>query len=383
MAIYSANRRRTMLILLLTSALLITLDLRGNAVFDAARSGFGYAMRPFETAGEVITRPVTRAWRGMTEYDDLRRENRALREQLDQQRGDLIAAQSALVENRELAALAGLETLGDYDRVTARIIGSSPSNFDQRIEIDRGTLHGLRNGMVVLNAAGLVGKITHAGPTTSIVMLATDPLYNVAVKVVGEERPEPAPPPPSTSPSGIPIDDLTSTTTTTTSTLAPGPTFFPPLGLPTTTTVPPDGSAEATGDEATGETTGDATGDGTFDPPTQTTTTTTTTTQPPRPVTRETGRLNGMGGDRLPRVSLIADTPLFGLPTVGDVVLTAGGSKSLAPPDIPVGRVANVIRVGGSKGIELEVELSADLDRLNFLTVLLYLPPSEVIGLDE
>ena len=377
-----------MLILLLTSALLITLDLRGNAVFDAARSGFGYAMRPFEVAGDVITKPVARAWRGMTQYDDLRRENRALQEQLDQQRGDLIAAQSALVENRELAALAGLETLGDYDRVTARIIGSGASNFDQRVEIDRGTLHGLRNGMVVLNAAGLVGKITLAGPTTSIVMLATDPLYNVAVKVVGEGQPETETPPSPTTPSGIPIDDLTSTTTTTT-TLAPGPTFFPPLGLPTTTTLPPDDETtgdEATGDELTGEATGDeetdeATGDqDPLDPPTQTTTTTTTVA--PGRVTRETGRLNGMGGDRLPRITLIADTPQFGLPAVGDAVLTAGGSKSLAPPDIPVGRIANVIRAGGSQGLELEVELSADLDHLNFLTVLLYLPPSEVIGLD-
>jgi len=324
----------------------------------------------------------------MTQYDDLRRENRALQEQLDQQRGDLIAAQSALVENRELAALAGLETLGDYDQVTARIIGSSPSNFDQRVEIDRGTLHGLRNGMAVLNAAGLVGKITLAGPTTSIVMLATDPLYNVAVKVVGEGQPETETPPSPTTPSGIPIDDLTSTTTTTT-TLAPGPTFFPPLGLPTTTTVPPDGEAEATGDEtATDDGTGgdEGTGgdDGTLDPSTATTTTsTTTTTTTPRPVTRETGRLNGMGGDRLPRITLIADTPQFGLPAVGDAVLTAGGSKSLAPPDIPIGRIANVIRAGGSQGLELEVELSADLDRLNFLTVLLYLPPSEVIGLDR
>jgi hypothetical protein len=50
MAIYSAGRRRTMIILLLTSILLITLDLRGNAVFNAARSGFGYL--PRSNAGE-------------------------------------------------------------------------------------------------------------------------------------------------------------------------------------------------------------------------------------------------------------------------------------------------------------------------------------------
>ncbi|MEQ9163389.1 MAG: hypothetical protein RLN74_11800, partial [Ilumatobacter fluminis] len=60
MAIYTAGRRRTILVLLLTSVLLITLDLRGNAVFNGVRSGFEYAFRPFEIAGEVVTRPVER-----------------------------------------------------------------------------------------------------------------------------------------------------------------------------------------------------------------------------------------------------------------------------------------------------------------------------------
>ena len=58
-------------------------------------------------------------------------------------------------------------------------------------------------------------------------------------------------------------------------------------------------------------------------------------------------------------------------------MLTAGGSDSLAPPNIPVGRVANVIENAGVQGQELEVELNADLDRLNFLTVVLYLPPQD------
>jgi rod shape-determining protein MreC len=60
-------------------------------------------------------------------------------------------------------------------------------------------------------------------------------------------------------------------------------------------------------------------------------------------------------------------------------VLTSGGSKSLAPPNIPVGRVANVIRGTGSEGLQLEVELNADLERLNFLTVILYQPPTELV----
>lgn len=96
-------------------------------------------------------------------------------------------------------------------------------------------------------------------------------------------------------------------------------------------------------------------------------------------VTRETGALNGFGAERLPRVRFIADSPLFGVVVEGDAVLTAGGSESLAPPNIPIGRVANVMRRLGIEGLELEVELSADLDHLAFLTVILYQPSTELV----
>jgi hypothetical protein len=160
MAIYSAGRRRTILILLLTSVLLITLDLRGNAVFNAVRSGFEYAFRPFEIAAEVLTRPVDRVWKGMTEVDDLEREVERLQETVDSQRQSEIAGDNALIENRELRDLLDIESVSNFPLVQASIIGSSPSNFDQRVEIDAGSTDGLRIGMPVVNSAGLVGKIT-------------------------------------------------------------------------------------------------------------------------------------------------------------------------------------------------------------------------------
>jgi cell shape-determining protein MreC len=94
--------------------------------------------------------------------------------------------------------------------------------------------------------------------------------------------------------------------------------------------------------------------------------------------TRETGDLNGFGSEDLPRVRFIADSPQFGRIEVGDQVLTAGGSLSLAPPGIPVGTVANVIERPGVVGQELEVELNVDLGRLSFLSVILYQPPTEL-----
>lgn len=369
MAIYSAGRRRTILVLLLTSVLLITLDLRGNAVFNAARTAFNYALRPFEIAGEVVTRPVERAWDGITRVDDLQRENDLLQQQLDRQRSDQVAAQAALQENQELKRLLEISSISSYERKTCSIIGASPSNFDQRVEIDCGSTSGLRVGMPVVNDAGLVGKITTVSLDTSVVMLATDPLYAVPAKVMAKEEPAPTTSAPtSTVPSGLPVDEVTTTTTTTSTTAPP-------------TSVPPSTEASGTASEtASGESSTDGSVPGTTSPdgsvPDGTTTTTTEVL-----VTRETGKLNGLGGKLLPRVSLIDDSQAFGRINVGDAVLTAGGSDSLAPPNIPIGLVANVIRRDGVGGLELEVELNADLDRLNFLTVILYIPPREAAGL--
>ena len=50
MAIYSVGRKRVILALLLTSVLLLTLDLRGNPVIDRARDGFERVMNPVESA---------------------------------------------------------------------------------------------------------------------------------------------------------------------------------------------------------------------------------------------------------------------------------------------------------------------------------------------
>lgn len=385
MPIYSSGRRRTIIVLLLTSIMLITIDLRGNALLDAARSGFDYAFRPFEVAADVVSTPIERAWHGITRVDDLERENAELRRRIDQMQSDSLAGQNAMIQNRQLRAILGLTSLASYEKATCSTIGASPSNQDQTVEIDCGSLDGLKVGMPVINDAGLVGKVHKTNPETAVVMLATDPSFRVAVKVVGERLPDPTPPVDST-PSGIPADSIgsiademnattTSTTTTTVAALQPGDTVpsadssadttgssAPPSTPDSTPVSTPDSAPTSTPDSTPGA----ATAPGT----------TTTTTVPL--VMRETGMLEGYGAGFLPRVRLIADSPQFGRPQVGDAVLTSGGGATLYPPDLPIGRVANVISVGGTVGLELEVEPLADLSQLDFLTIILFQPSTEL-----
>ena len=368
MAIYTVGRRRVIVALLLSSALLLTLDLRGSAVIDRARDAASRAMEPIDDAADAITTPIVRAWNGSVDYDDLERRNQELQDQVDRLVGTQAAAEASVIEYQELLALNNLPSLAGIDTEVAQLIGTASNNFDQIVEINKGRSSGIQIGMPVVNQAGLVGKITEITDTTSRVMLATDLRYTVAVRITAgtpcvEEIPV------DTSPSGLTDDEILDLSTTTTlddrdpSNVATDSTL--PGGAGPTTTLPDLSGLVPT-------TTVDPLGDSTA------TSTTTTTTTVLEAVEKEFGALEGRGGERLPQVRFLQNNPALTELEECDLVETAGGSESLAPPGIPVGRVANRADRTGSGGPLLDVELYADLDALNFVRVVLYKPLSEI-----
>lgn len=362
MGIYSPARRRLIVALLLTSVLLLTLDLRGNSILNSVRNGFQQAMEPLESAADVVVRPIRNAWRGITQYDDLARENDELRRQLEQQRADQISARAAVSEFQALLELNNLPSLGDIPTVTARVVGETPNNFDEVIEIDKGERDDIEVGMAVVSEGGLVGKITRVFDDRSYVMLVTDEEYAVRAKIpasgVTDEPDSPVVP---TNPNAVPHQNLTTTTT-----LPPTTTT-----IPTTTTV-----------AGTGSTVSPTSPPATTLPPTTVPATTlppaTTTTVPE--TSRETGTLEGQGRGRPVVLRFLQEDVDTGLFRVGDPVLTEGGESSLAPPDIPIGTISTVRRGAGSGGPEIEVELGADVGRLSFVRVLRYQSLAEAEG---
>jgi cell shape-determining protein MreC len=88
----------------------------------------------------------------------------------------------------------------------------------------------------------------------------------------------------------------------------------------------------------------------------------------------ETGIFRGRGIDNAPVVEFIDQNSRFDEVQVGALVITSGGSQSLAPRGIVVGRVIKIVERTGTSGAVLEVRLTAKLTALNFVRVLLYQP---------
>lgn len=383
MAIYTVGRRRVIIALLLSSALILTLDLRGNAVLDRARDAFGVAMTPAETAADVVANPVKRAWDSYSNYDDLERENEILQQRIDELIGTQAAAEASVVDSQQLFALNDLPSLAGIDTEKAEVVGASANNIDQIVEINKGSLDSVAIGMPVVNRAGLIGRIIRVRLNSSQVMLVTDPRFAIPVEILGgtgsidldgsDEETS------TTTPSGLDDDDVDeiidpSVPTTTTALDVLGSEFelpqaddtLDPSEVPSVTTstlpegldlppaVPADGSPIAVTIPAT----------------------TTTTTLPE--LQKEFGAMEGKGQGRLPQIRFLQDNPSLAILQEGDLVETAGGADSLAPPNIPIGRVVNRADRPGVAGPILEVELNADLDRLNFVQVVLFRPASEV-----
>lgn len=377
MPIYSVSRRRAVALLALTSILLITLDQQGNGIVGGARNVFGFVFHPVEEATRVVTRPIQNAWRGVTNYGELEAENERLRDQLDQQEGAFIAALAIVRDAQELLALNGIDNLADVSSVTAQVIGGSPSNFSQTVEINQGSDRGLQVGMAVVNAAGLVGKVTQVFPNRSVVMLTSDVQYAIPVQIVNQGE-DPATTTTTTTTSTTTTSTSTSTTTSTTTTVArpvtsvaTGPTAVTTVPVPTSTTtttvdlsgvdfgaLTPPPSSVSVSTIAPGETT-------------QAPSTTIDINNLP---SVETGIFRGRGPDKAPVVEFIDQNARFGEVRVGALVITSGGSSSLAPRGIVVGRVIKIVERTGTAGAVLEVRLTARLTTLNFVRVLLYQP---------
>lgn len=86
-------------------------------------------------------------------------------------------------QNQQLRSLLDYPALNDQEDVLSPVIGRSTDQWWHQILLGHGTQAGIEVGDVVSGVGGLVGRVTHVTPSTSRVLLLSDPASQVGATV--------------------------------------------------------------------------------------------------------------------------------------------------------------------------------------------------------
>lgn len=181
----SGRSRFTLVLLVLTSITLLTLDFRGFGPLQTARSAVLGAFSPVGDFFGGVFDPVGDAWQGAFDQRDLEKENQELRAQIDDLEGQITGGEVAKEANRQLLEQADIEYLGAIETVQARVVAGAISNFEQTIQIDKGESSGIKKDMAVVTGRGLIGRVSQTSSNRSTVELISGGNFAVGFTAIG------------------------------------------------------------------------------------------------------------------------------------------------------------------------------------------------------
>jgi rod shape-determining protein MreC len=190
-------------VLVLTSLVLLTFFFRepaGGMLHSVQRNGIS-ALSPVESVVAKAVKPFQDGWRWVTTLWSAHQENLRLKAELDNTRGQLIQLEQASQENQRLKQLLDFRNAGIFPTgstfTVARVIGKSPTKWQEWILIDKGTADGVALNQPVVGATpsvdqslsgkGLVGKVVAVSSHSAQVQLLIDSESSVATTIQGTQ----------------------------------------------------------------------------------------------------------------------------------------------------------------------------------------------------
>ncbi len=134
-----------------------------------ATSSIAVARRPVDELGLLLSYRKT-----YNEYQKLKREAGSVKARL-------AALEENGAANKRYVRLLDLRNRLNSSTETALVVARDPANWNSSLMINKGKSDGLRPGMAVINASGVVGKVAEVASGVSKVILLDDSGFSVAV----------------------------------------------------------------------------------------------------------------------------------------------------------------------------------------------------------
>jgi rod shape-determining protein MreC len=181
--------RLLLVILMVTSLFLITLDLRGVKVIDGFKQGSQTIMTPFQRAGSVVLTPVKNFFSDVTHLGRTRNQIEKLEAENANLKQRLINRKNADAQLKQLKRILDLAGTAGFKVVNAKVISNGSSqSFSQTITIDSGTNAGIKKNMTVLSQYGIAGVVKDVYPSSALIQLASDPSFRIGARIAGSQQ---------------------------------------------------------------------------------------------------------------------------------------------------------------------------------------------------
>lgn len=187
----SPRSRYLVALLVLTSFSLLVLDLPGTRPLRPIRNGLATIVSPIGALGGAILSPVRNGWKGAFNYDDVKKQRDQLQADLDERKSQDAIIEQQKREIEQLEKMAGVKVEGEK-WVLGEIVSGPVSNFDQTVQINRGSNDGIGRGMAVLTGrtdgsdGALFGRVTTVRANSAIVTLLTTASFRVGAAIGGQ-----------------------------------------------------------------------------------------------------------------------------------------------------------------------------------------------------
>ncbi len=139
------------------------------------------AIYPFEWAWSQSVDSLMSGIKRYVYLSNAAHENEDLRSTLGSMQSRIMDYEEQLLENERLRRLLGFANRSEKSMVAAEVIGHNSLSQFESIRISRGESDGIRNGMPVVSADGVVGKVIRTGFKFADVQLLVDTDFHIDV----------------------------------------------------------------------------------------------------------------------------------------------------------------------------------------------------------
>lgn len=167
--------RQVFLIVLAVCLALLGTSYLTESRFSPARIVASVTIVPMQSGINMVTTWLGGHTSGLESVEDLKAQNKLLKEQVAELENDKLELQAGQEELKRLQDLLELgESYGDYPSVGARVISRDSTNWFNRFVINKGSNDGIKKDMNVIAKGGLVGIVTEVGANWATVRSIID-----------------------------------------------------------------------------------------------------------------------------------------------------------------------------------------------------------------